>query len=73
MQIAGLKGNFPVKQSVYVCVCVCLFTHKAVCVFWSKAATCTLTVAAVTHIGAETTAVTLLCTHRLSYCGVTDL
>lgn len=49
-----------------------MFTYKAVCVLWSIAATCTLTMAAVTNIGTKAAAVTLLCTHCLRYCGVTD-
>lgn len=49
---------------------VCVFTYKAVCVLWSIAATCTLTMAAVTNIGTKATAITLLRTHCLSYCRV---
>lgn len=56
-----------------VSVCVGVFTYKAVCVFGSKAATCTLTMAAVTNIGTKATAVTLLSTNCLSYCGLTDI
>lgn len=54
-------------------MCVCVLTYKAVCVLGSIAATCTLTMAAVTNIGAEATAVTLLSTNGLSYCGLTNM
>lgn len=60
-------------KSKCMCVCISVKTYKAVCVLRSIAATCTLTMATVTNVGTEATSVTLLSTHRLRYCGETDI
>lgn len=53
-------------------VCAGMFAYKAVCVLWSIAATCTLSMTAVADVGTEAPAVALLSTHRLRHCQETD-